>query len=752
MVILPVYPASSNLATLLSGYSIVWLNIACYSDTHIGCRWLRNGRIETLGNDNPLAPPSPENELSTAEQAPHQEIPTYDEGLMPPSLIEPEVASIASPSDEPRVEFTQPTNLAAAPLVIEEKPAVREPMVEVPPVEIEEVAKPQPRVPRRAAKKDAKRLAKYADIRREQYELLNKLLETLARVDDFPEPQIEQVRDAVFHADHPFLLTLVGPFSSGKSSVINALLGDALLEVGPVPTTDHIGILRYGPSVQKTRAGDISTIFYPAELLERLSLVDTPGLESIFKEHDDLTQRFLHRADIVVLVMIATQVLTAGNLEFMQHLKEYGKRLIIIVNQIDLLEPEDRQTVYDFVSEQSRIHLGIEPLVWLVSARQAITAFESKPMDEIIWDESGFANIEEYLDETLDDAERVRQKLETPLQVAQNASREALRQVRESQAALGEHKKTVDNIEAQILASEKERQKIVEKSFEEIDREWKTTTDGGTEAISELFHLSRAVGQVAAGFGEIIAVGAIIRRFRKQSTGEEAFAKHEVRESLGRVSTTAEKLGPAIEGRDLEDLDHLVEYTRQQMQRLPDTLQNKVIGKVQSPLNYDRKALRNIRGDLDDLVKKASVFEPTRLDRALRSTIVLIAFWEFLVFLLAVLFATGGVDSGNAALSIILIMALAVIGLLFLPIRGWSLQRAYQNRMHELRSRYKTILDRAAKEQIAYGTQLRRDSVSPFTRLVSTQTEITDELKQELEVHERAIVRLQHSLSALLKD
>ena len=174
--------------------------------------------------------------------------------------------------------------------------------------------------------------------------------------------------------------------------------------------------MRYGPSIQKSRSGNISTIFYPAELLQRLSLVDTPGLESVFEEHDQLTEKFLHRADIVFLVMIATQVLTAKDLDFMQSLKAYGKRLVVIVNQIDVLEPEDRETVRDFVAEQSRLHLGIDPTIWLVSAKQALTAYSAdNPRDEIIWDESGFADLEEYLDETLDDAQRVHQKLGNPV-------------------------------------------------------------------------------------------------------------------------------------------------------------------------------------------------------------------------------------------------------------------------------------------------------------------------------------------------
>jgi hypothetical protein len=121
--------------------------------------------------------------------------------------------------------------------------------------------------------------------------------------------------------------------------------------------------------------------------------------------------------------------------------------------------------------------------------------------------------------------------------------------------------------------------------------------------------------------------------------------------------------------------------------------------------------------------------------------------------MLAVLTATGEFSAtGSVAVSIILVMGLAVTGLFFLPARGWLLQRAYQHRMGELLTRYKTILERAGREQIAYGTQLRRDTAAPFTRLINTQTELTDQLKQDLEVHERAIVRLQHSLSALLKD
>ena len=94
---------------------------------------------------------------------------------------------------------------------------------------------------------DTKLALDYEAIRRREYELITKMLEVLPRIDNLDEARIAQVRDALFHADHPFLMVFVGPFSSGKSSIINALMGKPdLLPIGPIPTTDRIAILRYG--------------------------------------------------------------------------------------------------------------------------------------------------------------------------------------------------------------------------------------------------------------------------------------------------------------------------------------------------------------------------------------------------------------------------------------------------------------------------------------------------------------------------
>lgn len=600
----------------------------------------------------------------------------------------------------------------------------------------------------------ARLLSHYEAVRRQEYEQINALLDTLARVDGLPESQMEQVRDALFHANHPFLMVMVGPFGSGKSSLINALLGEAILDVGPIPTTDHIVILRHGAELQRSRAGDVETVFYPSPLLEHLSLVDTPGLESVFRTHDEVTRRFLHRADVVLLVMIATQVLSASHLEYLQELKTYGKRVIIVVNQMDVLEPPEREQVRDFVLEQSRLHLGFEPTVWLVSAREALAAQQETPRDEILWDESGFADIEAYIKETLGDLERVRQKLETPVQICQNVVKEALTLVHAQQAALDMHRKTVENIEGQIEQSRREQRQTVADSLQEIGQTWDEAIARGSGAIGELFHFSRGVGLFFGGLAEIIGLGRLLRRFQRQTQAEAAFERHKVRETFRRIPDLVDKLGPRLEGRDVQDIDDLVDYTRGAIQKLPPNLSDKLVGKVQSPLHYERGVLRAVRPRLDELLREAQSFEVARLDRTLRNMLIVLALWETLTVCVVLAAAAGAFsDTPPSAGALLVVLAVGVVavvlGLALVPLRGWWLRRSFEQRSRALRDEYLDALRRACEELVAHGVQLRRDATAPFTRLIASQTEALDTLRRDLQEHQQALLMIQRGLAEM---
>src|SRR5690606_8404246 len=135
--------------------------------------------------------------------------------------------------------------------------------------------------------------------------------------------------------------------------------------------------------------------------------------------------------------------LSAANLEVLRELKTYGKRTILVINQMDVLDEADRATVKDFVSEQSRLHMGVEPVIWTISAKQALEAQQESPRDEILYDASGFAEMEEYLTEALADETRIRQNRETGLQIAHSVRENTVSPAQANHATLAGHRKTL---------------------------------------------------------------------------------------------------------------------------------------------------------------------------------------------------------------------------------------------------------------------------------------------------------------------
>jgi small GTP-binding protein len=588
--------------------------------------------------------------------------------------------------------------------------------------------------------------------RRDQQEVLVKLLDSLQKVDNLPEEQLAQVRDALFHTDIPYLVALVGPFSAGKSSIINALLGEAILEVGAVPTTDHIHMVRYGEERQRSRVGETSTVFHPSPLLENLSFVDTPGLESVFEKHDQITRQFLHRADLVLMIMVATHVLSAANLDFLKEMRAYGKRLIIVVNQIDLLEDDERETVRNFVAEQSRLHLGIEPIIWMVSAKQALEASRDPVRDELAYDESGFGQIEDYLTESLNDSVRIRQKLETSLQIANNVREKALESVKNDQSALASQQKSVQNIQNQIEQALKGQALSIETGLRELETQWADATQRGTSAIRDLFQLGNALKQIAAGLGEISGLTGFFLRFGGKPRAQAAFDEKQVALALNKIPEMVDKLGARLEGRDLQDLDDLVSYTRGQIEALPPNLKDKVIGKVQSPMNYDRSFLRNVRHTLDEIMLKATRFETAKLEARLRNTVALVALWEVVVIALAILgvvTAAQALEGSTALVFFAGAAGLIIFPLFLMPIQGALLARGYRQQMEALQAQYIKPLREALAELQTYSRQVRQDTVAPYVRLIETQTRLVDDLKREFDESEQAIQRIQRGIAVL---
>lgn len=257
-------------------------------------------------------------------------------------------------------------------------------------------------------------------------------------------PWMEEVSllvDAVSQLDELFLLVIVGEFNSGKSTVINAMLGKRYLKEGVIPTTNEITRLCYsdeGHDEQRSeKHPDGHFIRYlPASLLKQICFVDTPGTNVILKRQQKLTEEFVPRADLVLFVISADRPLTESEVTFLRYIRQWGKKVIFILNKSDIFKDiKEREEAMTFVKNNAQQLLSIEQItLYPVSSRYALEAKiaatrEDGSIDLHIlskdpkWMSSGFSELENFIFRFLDastnmGADRVRLKLETPIGIA----------------------------------------------------------------------------------------------------------------------------------------------------------------------------------------------------------------------------------------------------------------------------------------------------------------------------------------------
>ena len=250
--------------------------------------------------------------------------------------------------------------------------------------------------------------------------LLAELRDTLTRL-PAAAADLSTLDVSIRQLDELFMIVVVGEFNAGKSAFVNALLGARVFEEGVTPTTATIQLVRHGaPDAPRSEGGPLA-LTAPVELLRDLQIVDTPGTNAIHREDERLTRDFLPRADLVLFITSADRPFTESERTFLDAIRDWGKKVVVIVNKADILETEaHRQQVLAFVRDGVERLLGVRAEMFAVSAR---TAWRAKHGEPNLWDASGFAPLETFLRDTLDDEQRFALKLASPLGVGDSLAR-----------------------------------------------------------------------------------------------------------------------------------------------------------------------------------------------------------------------------------------------------------------------------------------------------------------------------------------
>jgi GTPase SAR1 family protein len=188
-----------------------------------------------------------------------------------------------------------------------------------------------------------------------------------------------------------FFVACVGQFKRGKSTLLDALVGEPILPTGVVPVTTVPTVLRYGTqrtarvlidskwktiqpeelpqyvseelNPENKKRVDGVEAFVPSRLLASgMCLVDTPGIGSVFAGNTETTKDFIPQIDAAILVVGADPPISGEELALIEAVAANVDEILIVLNKIDRVSSAERQEASAFASKvlEARLKRPIE--------------------------------------------------------------------------------------------------------------------------------------------------------------------------------------------------------------------------------------------------------------------------------------------------------------------------------------------------------------------------------------------------------
>jgi len=212
-----------------------------------------------------------------------------------------------------------------------------------------------------------------------------------------------------------FNLVFLGQYKRGKSSLINALIGEQILPTGVTPVTAIISVIKYDEKssciVRKqdgsTETIDLKDIYLfatqeqnpdntknvehleirlPSPLLKRgLFLVDTPGISSVFESNTKTTKEFLQSIDAAIVVLGVDPPISYDELDVVREVKGFVREPVFVINKVDKESRESIDTVKNFTVDILKKEFGIEnPAIFCISAKDGLSRKVSYDWQEFL--------------------------------------------------------------------------------------------------------------------------------------------------------------------------------------------------------------------------------------------------------------------------------------------------------------------------------------------------------------------------------
>jgi ribosome biogenesis GTPase A len=213
------------------------------------------------------------------------------------------------------------------------------------------------------------------------------------------------IRNLRANINEPFLFVVVGEVKAGKSSFVNALLQADICKTAADPCTDVIQQLVYSKEQLEQPVNQyLRKIGLPNEILKTLSVVDTPGTNTIVENHQEITKDFIPNSDLIFFVFFAKNPYTRSAWELLDYVNsEWRKKVVFVLQQADLAKPEELAKNKEKLVELA-LQKGMQsPVVFATSVEWEVSGKQ---------DVSGFTEIRNYIQQTLKEGSTKKLKLQ----------------------------------------------------------------------------------------------------------------------------------------------------------------------------------------------------------------------------------------------------------------------------------------------------------------------------------------------------
>ncbi len=201
------------------------------------------------------------------------------------------------------------------------------------------------------------------------------------------------------YSEKELIVSVIGQFKRGKSSLINAMLGEDILPVGIIPLTTVVTEIRHGGSFRAVVSftdgpeREIPREELPEYVSEQQNrdnhkkvaavklwterelfgkgvvLVDTPGVGSVHQHNTETSHSYIEKSDAVLFLLSVDSPVSETEREFLLKTREHASKFYFAVNKIDTIS---RENLAEFISYCGRLlseSVGFEAVLYPVSAK-----------------------------------------------------------------------------------------------------------------------------------------------------------------------------------------------------------------------------------------------------------------------------------------------------------------------------------------------------------------------------------------------